>query len=278
MAVTRRTSRSRFTLVLLVLTSITLLTLDFRGFAPLDSAKSAVLSVFSPVGDATSGVFKPVGDAWSGAFDGADLKRDNEELRRELEELRGQSAQSTNAQQELDNLKKQLDLPYIGQNATVRARVVSGPVSNFDGTVDIDKGASSGIEKGMPVVTGGGLIGVIASRPSDGRAVVKLISDRSFQVGVTVPNKPGRGVVQGQGDEYRLRASQFDTTATLAENDVVETSGAQHSLFPPGIPVGTVSAVTVDETTQQKVADVRLLANLNDLTYVTVILYRPPAD
>ncbi len=278
MAVTRRTSRSRFTLILLVLTSITLLTLDFRGFAPLDSAKSAVLSVFSPVGDATSGVFKPVGDAWSGAFDGADLKRDNEELRRQIEDLRGQSAQATNAQQELDNLKKQLDLPYIGQNETVRARVVSGAVSNFDGTVDIDKGASSKIEKGMPVVTGGGLIGVIASRPSDGRAVVKLISDRSFQVGVTVPNKPGRGVVQGQGDEYRLRASQFDTTATITEKDVVETSGAQHSLFPAGIPVGTVSSVTTDETTQQKVADVRLLANLNDLTYVTVILYHPPTE
>lgn len=278
MAVTRRTSRSRFTLILLVLTSITLLTLDFRGFAPLDSAKSAVLSVFSPVGDATAGVFKPVGDAWSGAFDGADLKRDNEDLRRQIEDLRGQSAQATNAQQELDNLKKQLDLPYVGQNETVRARVVSGPVSNFEGTVDIDKGASAKIEKGMPVVTGGGLIGVIASKPSDGRAVVKLISDRSFQVGVAVPNKPGRGVVQGQGDEYRLKASQFDTTATIADNDVVETSGAQHSLFPAGIPVGTVTSVSTDETTQQKVADVRMLANLNDLTYVTVILYKPPSE
>lgn len=278
MAVTRRTSRSRFTLILLVLTSVTLLTLDFRGFAPLDSIKSGVASVFSPVGDASSGFFRPVGDAWSGAFDGADLKRENEDLRRQIEDLQGQATQGQTAQDELVALKKQLDLPYIGENQAVRARVSSGAVGNFDETIDIDKGSSSGIKKGMPVVSGAGLIGYVSSTPADGRATVKLITDRSFQVGVAVPNKPGRGVVQGQGDENRVRASQFDMTATIAEGDILETSGAQRSLFPPGIPVGKISSVATDETTQQKTADVQLLANLNDLTYVTVILYHPKDD
>ena len=49
---TRRSGRTRFTILLLVLTAITLLTLDGRGFGPIDSARSAVLSVLSPVGDA----------------------------------------------------------------------------------------------------------------------------------------------------------------------------------------------------------------------------------
>ena len=80
-AVSRRNSRSRFTIVLLVLTSITLLTLDYRGFAPLDAARSGVLAVLAPVGDATSSVFRPVGDVWSGAFDHGDLQRENEDLR-----------------------------------------------------------------------------------------------------------------------------------------------------------------------------------------------------
>lgn len=278
MAVPRRPSRSRFTLILLVLTSVTLLTLDYRGFAPLDSARSAVLSVFSPVGDASSGFFKPVGDAWSGAFDGADLKQRNEDLNRQVEDLQGDLARQKNAEQELQILQRQLNLSYIGQIPTTRARVVSGPISNFDLTVDIDKGESDGIEKGMPVVSGSGLIGTIAGKPSPGRATVKLIIDRSFQVGVSVANKQGRGIVQGQGDENRLRAVQFDTTSTIAEGDILETYGAAHSYFPPGIPVGTVSSVFNDDTTQQKTADVRLLASLNDLTYVTVIRYTPPPD
>jgi rod shape-determining protein MreC len=277
-AVPRRSSRSRFTLILLILSSITLLTLDYRGFAPIDAAKSGVLSVFAPVGDATSNLFRPVGDAWSGAFDSADLKRDNEDLRRRNEELEGKATQNQSAQQELEALKKQLDLPYIGEIPTVRASVTSGSLSNFDNTVTIDKGSGAGIDKGMPVVTGAGLVGVIASKPSDGRAVVKLISDRSFQVGVSIPNKQGRGIVAGQGDEYRVKASQFDLSATIAENDVLETSGAQRSTFPRGIPVGTVTSVSTDEATQQKTADVRLLANLTDLTYVTILRYTPKQE
>lgn len=277
MAVTRRTGRARFTLVLLVLTSITLLTLDYRGFAPLDSARSGVLSVFSPVGDAAAGVFRPIGDAWNGAFDHGDLRRENEELKRQVNDLQGSQTQNDAARLELEQLKKSLDLPFAGESATVHARVVSGPISNFDTTIEIDKGSSAGIEKGMPVVSGAGLIGQV-QRTSDGRAVIRIISDRNFQVGVNVANGAGRGVTQGQGDANHLRAGQFDVTTDLAPDNILVTSGAARSLFPPGIPVGTVRSVTTDETTQQKIADVKPAANLNDLTYITVILYHPPAE
>lgn len=277
MAVTRRTSRSRFTLILLILTSITLLTLDYKGFKPLDSARSAVLSVFSPVGDTASNVFRPVGDAWNGAFEGGDLKRENDDLKRQVDELQGQLAQNSAAQGDLEKLQAQLDLPFVGQIPTVRARVVSGAISNFDTTIELDKGASSGIDKGMPVVSGAGLIGSVV-RVSDGRAVVKLITDRTSTVGVRVAGAPGLGVVQGQGDETRLRATQFDITTTLGEGNILVTSGAARSLFPPGIPVGTVLSTTTNDTALQKEADVKLLANLNDLTYVTVLLYKPPPE
>ena len=43
-------------------------TLDFRGFGPIDSARSAALSAFAPVGDAATSVFRPVGNFWHGAF------------------------------------------------------------------------------------------------------------------------------------------------------------------------------------------------------------------
>jgi len=275
-AVTRRTSRSRFTLVLLVLTSITLLTLDYRGFAPLDSARSAVLAVVSPVGDAAAAVFRPVGDFWSGAFDQGDLRTENDELRRQLGDLQGQITQGEASKQELEKLKKSLDIPFAGEIPQVHARAASGPVSNFDATIEIDKGASSGIKKGMPVVSGGGLVGSV-STVSDSRAVVKLIIDRNFKVGVGTPGKPGHGVVEGQGDEITVHASEFALSSELGQGDILQTIGGR-SLFPAGLTVGTVLSVSTDETTQQKVADVKLTANLSDLTYVTVLLYEPPSE
>lgn len=261
--------------MLLILTSITLLTLDYHGFRPIDSIRSGVLGVFSPVGDAASGFFRPVGDAWSGAFDGADLRRENEDLKRQIADLQGTVAQNSGAAEELRALKDLEHISFVGQLQTVKARVVSGAISNFDATIELDKGSSSGIEKGMAVVSGAGLIGSVV-RVSDGRSVVKLVTDRSTRVGVRIATAPALGVVQGQGDEARLRATQFDIRADLHDGDLLKTSGVASSLFPPDIPVGTVENIEREDTNLQTSADVKLIANLTDLTYVAVIIYHPP--
>lgn len=276
MAVTRRSPRARITLVLLILTSITLLSLDYRGFRPLNSARSGVLSVFAPVGDAASGLFRPVGNAWDGAFRYDDVRRENEQLRQQVDELQGQIATGQAAQQELDQLKAQLNLPYVGQSPTERARVTSGPIANFDDTIEIDKGSSNGIQRGMPVVAGAGLIGQVV-RVSADRSVVRLVTDPTFSVGVRVQGAPGLGIVSGTGSETMLRGSSFDIRTPLNQGDLLVTSGASRSSFPPDIPVGRVETVKADEQSLVKEAEVSLLANLNSLLYVTVIKYEPPA-
>jgi cell shape-determining protein MreC len=90
---TRRGGRTRFTLVLLILTSITLLTLDFRGFSPLSSVRSAVLDAFEPVGNFASDTMSPVRDAWNGAFDYDNVQSENEALRQRIDELEGQAGE-----------------------------------------------------------------------------------------------------------------------------------------------------------------------------------------
>jgi rod shape-determining protein MreC len=273
-AVSRRSSRSRYTLVLLVLTSITLLTLDFRGFGPIETARSSVLSFFAPVGDFASGVFSPIGDTWNGAFASGDLQAENDELRRQIDELQGEVTAGRAATAELEALKAQENLPFVSEIPNVRAEVVSGALSNFDESIQINKGSESGIAAGMPVVSGSGLVGLIET-VGDGRSTVKLVTDPSFQVGVSVAGAPGKGIAEGQGDETRVFASQFATSTDLQNDQILVTSGGERSSFPPGIFVGTITSVTTDDTTQQKTADVRLLANMNDLKYVTVILHQP---
>lgn len=278
MALSRRSqsrSRSRLTLALLVLTSVTLLTLDYRGFGPLESARSAVLDAFAPVGDAAESAFEPVSDAWNGATGYDELRDENDALRQQILELEGRLADGEAAQRELRQLQQQLELPFVGDLPTVKARIVSGGVTNFDETVQIDKGASSGIRTGMPVVAGSGLVGQVVD-VGDGRAAVRLVSDPSFQLGVRVSGQPGLGIVAGQGDEVRLRASAFDISTPLEPGDLLVTSGSERSAFPPDLPVGRVSNVVTDDVSLQKEADVELVGNLNDLLYVTVLLWEPP--
>ena len=83
MALYRRTGgRSRLTIALLVLSSLTLLTLDFRDAAIVQSARRGAATVFSPLRGAAETVSAPFTTAWRGVADYGDLEDENDELRR----------------------------------------------------------------------------------------------------------------------------------------------------------------------------------------------------
>jgi rod shape-determining protein MreC len=272
-AVSRRTGRSRFTLLLLILTSVTLLTLDYRGFAPLDRARSAVLAAFEPVGDFASDTFEPVGDAWRGAFDFGRLEDENVALRERVDELEGQITSGEVAKDSLRQLLEQAGIEFVGDLPTARARVISGAISNFDSTIEIDKGESAGIRKGMAVVTGQGLVGRVV-RTSGDRAVIDLLSGGNVKVGFSVVGTNVLGVAQGTGDGTRLEAI-VDVDRIVLPGQIVVTSGVEGSTFPQGIPIGTIAEVGDDTGALQRELQIDMLAKQADLAFVTVVLWEP---
>jgi rod shape-determining protein MreC len=267
--------RTRLTLVLLVLVSITLLTLDGRNFGPLASVRSGVGGLFAPVGSAMDTITRPARDAWNGAFSYDELREENDRLAVRVEELeRGEAAAET-ARRELEQLAADLDLDAVSNIDSVVARVVSGGVGNFDGGLQIDRGSDSGISVGMPVVGGTGLVGRVI-QVSSNRSTVQLVSDPAFSVGVRVVGGPGLGVVTGQGNPVGARATGFDNGVALTEGDLLVTSGTLRSLFPPDLAVGRVTSVTSDAAGLEKEADIEFAARFSDLRYVTVLLWEPP--
>ena len=72
--------------------------------------------------------------------------------------------------------------------------------SNFEHTIEIDKGRATGIKVGMPVVTGAGLVGQHRARCTEQRSVVRLLTDPTFAVGVSrVDVADDDGIVHGHG-------------------------------------------------------------------------------
>jgi rod shape-determining protein MreC len=269
-------SRARFTLILLILTSITLLTLDFRGFSPLDSARSAVLDAFEPVGDFASDTFEPVSDAWNGAFDYDRVERENEQLREQVDQLEGQITSGDVAKQSLQQLLEQVDIPFVGDLPTVGARVVSGAVANFDTTIEIDKGESDGVRRGMAVVTGRGLVGRVVNTSSD-RAVVDLLSGGNIAVAFSVVGTNVLGIARGTGDGARLSAT-VDVDRLVFPGQILVTSGTEGSTYPQGLPIGTVTDVRGDRSSLEQELTAEMLADLSDLTFVSIVLWEPVAQ
>lgn len=276
MAVYRRTARPRFTLLLLVLTSVTIITLDYRGDAGgvIDSIKGAAQDAFAPVQSAADTVFEPVGDFFGGITNYGDLEAENARLREQLADARGQTLRAADAERERRTLLDLDNLTVVENIPSVAARVVSTSTSNFDLTVQIDRGRDAGVALRMPVVAGAGLVGRVVA-VSGSRATVRLVTDPTSSVGVRLTNSGDVGVATGRGTDKHLGVDFITPDSVVKKGEVVVTSGLQQSEFPPSIPVGRVTTVEDRTGEFQKLVRVAPVVDLNRLTFVKVLQWSP---
>jgi len=274
-ALSRRNGRSRLTLVLLILTSITVLTLDFRGSSAVQGLRDGASRVFSPFRGAIESVTSPMSDSWNGLWHYGDVRKENERLRAQIEQLQGQAAQNQDAQQQLAALS---ELEHIQQWTTLPsldARVVAGPLTNFEHTIELDKGSNAGLRTDMPVVTGAGLVGRIVRVEPD-RAVVRLLTDPDIVVGIRLVTSQETGLLHGTGDGKPLAIDEgIDPKVQVPPNELVTTSGEDRAAYPPNVPVGNVTHSTLSTNQLQQQLTVQPLADLNRLTFVKVLLWEP---
>ena len=276
MALSRRTGRSRFTLALLILTSVTVLTLDFRGSSAIHSIRNAVSSAFSPVRDGAGRAFSPVSNAWNGLFHYGDVKKENDRLRAQLAEAQGQAAQDADAKRQYDELTQLEGIVQFTQLPSVTCEVISGPLTNFEHTLEIDRGTDKGIKVGMPVVTGAGLIGRVVDVQSS-RSVIKLLTDPDIVVGVRLATSGETGLLHGQGDGKQLVIDAgIEPKVNVPRDDMVFTSGEDRATFPGGVPIGRVTKSELAEGQLTQVLTVTPLADFGRLTFVKVLLWEPP--
>jgi len=275
-AVYRRPARSRFTLLLLVLTSVTLLTLDYRGAGSgaISFVKNGVRDGFAPVQRVSDRLFAPVGDFVGGVLHYGDLRKENDRLRQENADLRGDVASTDDARRELRELQDSLKLEGTEDVPRVDARVVSTSPSNFAFTVEIDRGTSAGVAIGMPVRTGAGLVGRVIEA-SRHRAVVQLLTDKDFSVGIKLSTSGDIGVANGRGSLKSLSVDLIDPATVVNKDERVVTSGLQQSQFPPSIPVGTVTSSVSRPGALQQDVTIKPYVDLRRLTFVTVLQWSP---
>lgn len=275
MAISRRTGRSRITILVLVVISVTALTLDARGSGVVEGARDVTLDALGPVRDAAEWVATPFTNAWNGVTNYGDLETENEALRQRVEELEGEVARSADAEAERRELLELQDLAYVEDIPGVAARVTSAPPTNYDQVVTIDRGRDDGIRPGMPVVNGAGLVGRVV-RSADTQSVVRLLPDPTSAVGVVLSRSRDTGLARGQGRGQPLSVDLIGPDTDARPGEVVKTSGLEGSAYPPGIPVGSVVDADAEETDLQLGVDMDPIVDFEGLTFVKVLLWSPP--
>ncbi len=274
-----RRGRPRYTIVVLVLFSITVLTLDFRDVGIVQDARHAVGSALSPVQGAADFVATPFQNGWNGITNYTDLSDENRELQERVDELEGQIAQDEDVRVQYEQLLDTVDIPWVGSISTATARVIQQPASAFSHIVVIDKGSSVGIRVGMPVVTGAGLVGQVVD-VSSSRSSVQLLTDPEFRVGVRLASSQRFGTAKGQGASRDLRIDTGiepdEDDADIPDDEVLTTSGIDdRSSFPASIPVGRVRRTAEANGGLTLEVFATPLADLGELSFVNVLLTSP---
>ncbi len=267
----RRFGRSRFTLILLVLASLTVLTLDYRDSGPVQGLKSGLGTIFSPLRGVGDAIASPFRNGWQGISGYDDLEDENRRLQRRIDELEGERTEAEAAVAENDELRRMLDLPVPDDIDRVYAEVLSDPLTSFDSTLRISKGSGSGIKRGMAVITDAGLVGRVV-RVEGGRSYIQLITDPDFPgVGVKLVEARDVGIATAGTGGTLVVDEGIQGGTEVRRGDLAVTSGYDGP-YPGGIPVGTVESVgRTDDRTEQTLV-LEPTANLSGLKYVAVLL------
>ena len=264
--------RTRLLLIILIVTSLFLITLDLRGVKILDGVRGGTQNVLAPFQKAGSTVVSPfrnfIGDITS-------LGRTSDQIEKLKEsnaKLRARLAQRKNADAELAQLKSVLDLAGQAGYKVVAARVISqGASTSFSQTVTIDIGTSSGVRQNMTVLSGEGLVGVVKESYANS-ALVMLATDPDFKVGVRIAGSQQIGILSGGGSK-RASLQLLDNQNVVKVGDVLLARGSTNNRpFVPGIPVGVISAVDNSAGSIAQSATVMLYPNFSDLGVVSVVL------
>jgi rod shape-determining protein MreC len=275
----RQTNRARYVLAVLVLAALTLITIDARsnGTGFLGTVRDKVSDEFAPVQRVTHSALRPIGNFLTGVVDYGSVRSENQRLRAEVAGLQRQSVQAAAQQAEAEQVLSEQHLPFISGIPTVSVEVIDSGSSNFENSVLIDKGTTSGVAPGQPVVAAGGLVGTVASASAHTSTVV-LLTDPTVSVGVRLQGA-NIGTAEGTGRANPLRVT-VDTTnlarPEMAKGQTVVTSGLDFEKYPPGIPVGRVSNYAIITGESEPVITLTPLVNVSQLTYLQVLLWLGP--
>src|SRR5687768_5633357 len=282
--------RRRAVLAALVVLSLFLLTAYFgeRSSGPLHGVQRTAMEVLAPIQEGANRALKPFRDLFGWFGDTLDAKDRANELETANDSLEKRVADLTLENRELEQVKGLQQMNTAGGLASyepVAARVIARSPSSWYQTFQINKGSSDGVRVDQPVVNSAGLVGKI-KEVSDGNAVVMLLTDPEFGVSARSlkSGEPG-SVHPAVGAAGDLRFELVPNAKEVRRGERIITAGTSTSarvsdltsLYPRGIPIGTVKRIETGEGELDRVIHVEPAADLHSLDIVEVLI-EPEAD
>ncbi len=217
-----------------------LMLLDHR-FQHMESLRSALSTAAYPVVYLAGAPLRLYEWFNAASEDRTSLRDDNRRLHEENLSLRARLQRFEALEAENMRLRDLLGSSFKIGDRVLIAELMSMDLDPYRQQVVINKGSSSGVFPGQPVLDARAVMGQVI-RVTPGTATVLLITDAAHSLPVQVNRNGLRTIAEGSGLINKLQLLHLPNNADIREGDLLVTSGLGDH-FPPGYPVARVTEV-----------------------------------
>lgn len=259
-------------LAAVLLAAVLALGAQILGFNPLTNVLEVLATPFRAASGAVTDWTQALYDK---SFRYEELAAENEALRQRVAELERDAIAGQDAARENERMKDLLGLHDARPELQYRdAAVVRRSSDNWRSDLTIDRGTLGGVGVDDCVIDQyGHLVGVV-TEANPNSAVVTTVLDPTLELGGRVARTDEDAVLEGDFSlmlDGLLRLSFLPEQAKLVTGDQVTTSGLG-GVYPPGLVVGSVRTLCVEEDGVSRYAQVEPAADIAKVQNVYVIV------
>ena len=184
------------------------------------------------------------------------LHEENLMLRQQLEKYR--------------DLSPVLDTTAMPKFEYVAATVINNNYSKTKNQITLFKGKSDGLERDMGVISTRGIIGIV-SNVSENYATVQSILNTNSKINAQLKKSNHFGtLIWNTKDPNVVQLIDIPRVAHIEKGDTIITGG-KSTIFPEGIPIGTVLDFNSDRDENYHYVNVKLFNDMTNLKFVYLI-------
>ena len=251
----------RFSLLVLIIISVILLSFDFYKVKPLNIFRSISKDIIYRGSFIISLPFKSLDRGYKTVKTYFTFYDEYQNLKNELYILKAQQSEIEFLKMQNKELKIVISDVLYTNIKNVIAKVILDKQSPFLKSIILNKGTNSNLKKGMAVLHKKNMVGRIVEVNYLSSRVL-LINDLNSKIPVKIQPSGENAIMSGEGNN--LASLDFlPKLSTIEEENIVFTSGAD-GVFDDGIPIGKITEI-------EGKFYVEFFSDLNQINFVTVI-------
>jgi rod shape-determining protein MreC len=232
--------RNFTTLILVLFAQLVLLAYQVKNNKDVPFLRFWTVTAVTPLATVIEDVRSGIAGFFENYFTLRDVRSESKRLHEEMGRLKLENQFLKTELSTADRAKALAAFTALAPSKMLAARIVGTGTGANNKVVFVDRGYTSGVQKGMGVVTPDGIVGkVLAAYPTASQ--VLLVTDPGFGAGVISQKNHVRGVLKGL-NYGRCKVDYVENEQKVDMGEQFFTSGDDR-VFPRGMPVGKVTAV-----------------------------------